>query len=100
MLACFCLTSYLNRSLPNHHPACLISSNSLTPFSPVCSTHMHHSSQNQSRHDNLILGSLHTYMNSKPHDVAWKKRGNDRATPTTLCAFDASPSSIITPSLK
>ena len=23
-----------------------------------------------SRH--LILGSLHTYMNSKPHDVAWK----------------------------
>src|SRR5208282_5779490 len=36
----------------------------------------------------------------KPHDVAWKKHGNDRATPTTLCAFDSSPTSIITPSSK
>src|SRR5208282_6214332 len=100
MLTCLCLSSYLNSSLPNHHPACLISSNSTTPLSPVCSTNMHHSSQNQSRYDNLILGSLHIYISSKPHDVAWKKHGNDRATPTTLCAFDASPTSIITPSFK
>src|SRR5208282_1063119 len=100
MLACLCLTSYLNSSLPNHHPAYLISSNSTTPLSPVCSTNVYHSSQNQSRHDNLILGSLHIYINSKPHDVAWKKHGNDRATPTTPCAFDSSPTSIITPSSK
>src|SRR5208282_425257 len=72
MLACLCLTSYLNSSLANHHPACLISSNCTTPLSPVSSTNMHHSSQNQSRHDNLILGLLHIYRNSKPDDVAWK----------------------------
>src|SRR5208282_4823089 len=43
---------------------------------------------------------LQFYMNSKPHDVAWKKHGNDRATPTTLCVFDSSPTFIITPSSK
>src|SRR5208282_3369361 len=100
MLTCLCLTSYLNSSITNHHPACLISSNSTTPLSPVCSTNMHHSSQNQSRHDNLMLGSLHTHLSAKSHDVAWKEHGNDRATSTMLCAFDSSPISIITRSPK
>src|SRR5208282_4788591 len=89
-----------NRLLPNHHPDCQISSDSTTLLSSVCSTSMHHPSQNQSRHDHQIHGSLHTYMNSKPHDVAWKKHGNARVTHTMPCAFDSSPISITTPSSK
>src|SRR5208282_5112514 len=61
---------------------------------------MHHSSQNHSRLDHQILGSLHICMSSRPRDVASKKLGNARATLTMLCALESSPTSIITPSSK
>ena len=61
---------------------------------------MHHSSQNHSRLDHQILGSLHICMSSRPRDVASKKLGNARATLTMLCALESSPTSVITPSSK
>src|SRR5208282_12449 len=42
----------------------------------------------------------YAYMNSKSHDVAWKRHGNARVTHTMPCAFDSSPISITTPSSK